>query len=216
MGLFQDAFDLSSGATLGNIVANSSVEFGVNLANAADKAAYTKFRVENFDPTLRQDLQDIMVRGRLQAIAYPFPTGEKKEEVKEKFFKNHPIITGFGISLVLTMLLNRAMVENTDLAVMICMPIYVGMIYAFVRFVKKLGKGGKKLWESNIKPPLINDGYQYWHIREYVRQALDSGEMTVKDGIVKISNTNLGRQFPDTIEEIEANAFYYKQKLGIN
>lgn len=212
MGLFQDAFDLSSGATLGNIVANSSVEFGVNLANAADKAAYTKFRVENFDPTLRQDLQDIMVRGRLQAIAYPFPTGEDgKTDKKENFFKKHPAITGFLVSMVLIMFSGG----NYEMAVVACIPTYIGMILAVVNFVKKLGKGGKKLWESNIKPPLINDGYQYWHIREYVRQALDSGEMTVKDGIVKISNTNLGRQFPDTIEEIEANAFYYKQKLGI-
>lgn len=215
MGLFQDAFDLSSGATLGNIVANSSVEMGVNLANAADQAAYRKFRSENFDPTIRQDLNDIMVRGRLQAIAYPFPTNEKEEVVKEKFFKKHPIITGFGISTVLNMLFSRALINNTELLVLILIPIYVGVFYALGRLIKKIGKGGKKFLELNIKPPLINDGYQYWHIREYVRQALDSGEMTVKDAIVKISNTNLGRQFPDTVEEIEANAFYYRQKLGL-
>ena len=216
MGLFQDAFDLSSGATLGNIVTTQSYELGANFMTTLEKETYRKYRVENFDPILRQDLKDIMVRGCLQAIAYPFPTGnDGKADKKENFFKKHPAITGFGISMVLIMLLSGVMINNSELAVIACMPTYIGIILAFVNFVKKLGKGGKKLLKASFTGSLINDGYQYWHIREYVRQALDANELTVRDAIVKISNTNLGRQFPDTIEEIEANAFYYKQKLGI-
>ena len=216
MGLFQDAFDLSSGATLGNIVTTQSYELGANFTTTLEKETYIKYRVENFDPILRQDLKDIMVRGCLQAIAYPFPTGnDGKADIKENFFKKHPAITGFGISMVLMMLLSGVMINNSELAVIACMPTYIGMILAFVNFVKKLGKGGKKLLKASFTGSLINDGYQYWHIREYVRQALDANELTVRDAIVKISNTNLGRQFPDPIEEIEANAFYYKQKLGI-
>lgn len=215
MGLFQDAFDLSSGATLGNIVTVQSYELGANFMTTLEKETYRKYRVENFDPVLRQDLKDIMVRGKLQAIAYPFPTGDdKKADVKEKFYKKHPAITGVGVSLVLMLIVDMLKLGN-EAMVAVCMPVYIGMILAFINFVKKLGKGGKKLLKASFTGSLINDGYQYWHIREYVRQALDAGEMTVKDAIVKISNTNLGRQFPDTIEEIEANAFYYKQKLGI-
>ena len=212
MGLFQDAFDLSSGATLGNIVSVQSYELGANFVSTVEKETYRQYRVQNFDPVLRQDLKDIMVRGRLQAIAYPFPTGDENKTVtKEKFYKKHPAITGFLVSMVMIMFSGG----NTDFMVIACMPTYIGMILALVNFVKRLGKGGKKLLKDTFTGTLNNDGHQYWHVREYVRQALDAGEMTVKDAIVKISNTNLGRQFPDTIEEIEANAFYYKQKLGI-
>ena len=63
------------------------------------------------------------------------------------------------------------------------------------------------------KQQLIKDGQQYWRIREYVRQALAASELSPQDAVLKLSRTQLGQQFPDTVEEIEANAFYYKQKL---
>ena len=87
--------------------------------------------------------------------------------------------------------------------------------YASYRLYKKLNRGKKKLMQSGFRPKLIKDGQHYWHIREYIRQALASGQMNVQDAIIKISNTELGRQFPDTVDEIEANAFFYRQKLGL-
>lgn len=69
---------------------------------------------------------------------------------------------------------------------------------------------------ASFKATLIEEGKQYWHIREYVRQVLQKGELSIEDAIVKISNTELGRQFPDTVDQIEANAFHYRQKLGMN
>ena len=68
---------------------------------------------------------------------------------------------------------------------------------------------------ASYKNQLESDGQQYWYVREYVRQALANGELDTKSAIVKISNTALAQQFPDTVDEIEANAFYYRQKLGI-
>ena len=44
-------------------------------------------------------------------------------------------------------------------------------------------------------------------------QALALAELSPQDAVLKLSHTQLGQQFPDTVEEIEANAFYYKQKL---
>lgn len=79
--------------------------------------------------------------------------------------------------------------------------------------VRKAGKKGKDVLFGNYKNQLEVNGQQYWYVREYIRQELANGEMNTKSAIIKISNTALAQQFPDTVDEIEANAFYYRQKL---
>ena len=69
--------------------------------------------------------------------------------------------------------------------------------------------------QHTYKSELENAGQEYWYVREYIRQALARHELSVEDSIRKISNTQLARIFPDTVEKIEANAFYYRQRIGM-
>lgn len=85
-------------------------------------------------------------------------------------------------------------------------PGYFWVIFIIVSFQKLFSNKGQ------VIKTLMTDGKQYWHIREYVRQALDDNELTPEEGIKKLLNARLVQQFPDTIEEIEANAFYYKKE----
>ena len=85
-------------------------------------------------------------------------------------------------------------------------------ILAPVIVIKKVGRGGQKVLSRSYKSQLEYDGQQYWYVREYVRQALSRGELDKKIAITKIVNTNLAQRLPDTVDEIEANAFYYRQK----
>lgn len=218
MGLFGDAFDISAGATLGNLAVKTGYQAAEEFLNATEKNAYNKLRSENFDPVVRQDLNDIIVRGMLQTRSYPFL--QDKVQKKENIFKRYKVF--WIVTLIFIVLygsyLSKMMSgidylrETTTLIewyfVFVC-------FYASYRLYKKLNRGKKKLMESGYKPKLIKDGQHYWHVREYIRQALASGQMTVQDAIIKISNTELGRQFPDTVDEIEANAFFYRQKLGL-
>lgn len=81
--------------------------------------------------------------------------------------------------------------------------------------IKKISRSGKNKLSSNFKAQLEYDGQQYWYMREYVRQALARGEMDINTAVTKICNTRLAQQFPDTVDKIEANAFYYRQKMGV-
>ena len=92
-------------------------------------------------------------------------------------------------------------------------PIVIGIFtIAFLFGIWMLIKRGR-LKKQKYKPELEQDGEKYWYVREYIRQALEAGEMNRDDAVRKLSNTALVQQFPDTVEEIEANAFYYKQQL---
>lgn len=218
MSLFGDAFDIGAGATLGNLAVKTGYQATEEFLNAAEKGAYNKLRSERFDPVVRQDLNDIIVRGMLQTKNYPFPQDDARK--KDNFFIRHKIFWIVFLIYIIYIFVNVSIVglggyiytsiTNTTL--------YFGafaVLYVAYAFGKKTKRGAKKLMQSGFRPKLIKDGQQYWHMREYVRQALASGQMSVQDAIIKISNTELGRQFPDTVDEIEANAFFYRQKLGL-
>lgn len=218
MGLFGDAFDISAGATLGNLAVKTGYQATEEFLNATEKNAYNKLRSESFDPVVRQDLNDIIVRGMLQTRDYPFL--QEKVQKKENIFLRYKvfwivtliyiiIFFGFVSKMMSGIDYIREIFDLTEWYL-----VFAGL-YVSYRIGKKLNRGKKKLMESSYKPKLIKDGQHYWHVREYVRQALASGQMSVQDAIIKISNTELGRQFPDTVDEIEANAFYYKQKMGL-
>jgi len=210
MGLFGDAFDISAGATLGNLAVKTGYQAAEEFLNATEKNAYNKLRSESFDPVVRQDLNDIMVRGMLQAKSYPFPQMEVQK--KENFFIRHKV---FWIATIIFFVATKFNTTYEYLLGLVQLYMAFAIIYATHKLSKKIKRGKKKLMQSSFKPKLIKDGQQYWHMREYVRQALASGQMNVQDAIIKISNTELGRQFPDTVDEIEANAFFYRQKLGL-
>lgn len=210
MGLFGDAFDISAGATLGNLAVKTGYQATEEFLNAAEKTAYNKLRSESFDPVVRQDLNDIMVRGMLQAKNYPFPQAEVQK--KENFFIRHKV---FWIATIIFFVATKFNTSYEYLMNLVQWFMIFAFFYVMRALTNKLKRGKKKLMQSGFRPKLIKDGQQYWHMREYVRQALASGQMNVQDAIIKISNTELGRQFPDTVDEIEANAFYYRQKLGM-
>lgn len=213
MGLFGDAFDIGAGATLGNLAVKTGYEATEGILNASEQRMYNQFRMQNFDPVVRQDLKDIMVRGMLQNREYPFPRNEQQK--KESFLVRHKVVLiSFAVMLLLVWFVMPHISYETQSQVVMA---WVGflMIYGAVKLGKKLKRGGKNLMQASFRPKLIKDGQQYWHVREYIRQAMVTGEVSVNDAIVKISNTELGRQFPDTVDEIEANAFYYRQKLGL-
>lgn len=218
MGLFGDAFNISAGATLGNLAVKTGYQAAEEFLNATEKNAYNKMRSESFDPVVRQDLNDIIVRGMLQARDYPFILD--KVQKKENIFKRYKVF--WIVTLIFIILYGSylsKMMNGIDYlretTTLIEWYFLFACFYASYRLYKKLNRGKKKLMQSGFRPKLIKDGQHYWHIREYIRQALASGQMNVQDAIIKISNTELGRQFPDTVDEIEANAFFYRQKLGL-
>lgn len=218
MGLFGDAFNISAGATLGNLAVKTGYQAAEEFLNATEKNAYNKMRSESFDPVVRQDLNDIIVRGMLQARDYPFILD--KVQKKENIFKRYKVF--WIVTLIFIILYGSylsKMMSGIDYlretTTLIEWYFVFACFYASYRLYKKLNRGKKKLMQSGFRLKLIKDGQHYWHIREYIRQALASGQMTVQDAIIKISNTELGRQFPDTVDEIEANAFFYRQKLGL-
>ena len=213
MGLFKDAYDVGAGATLGSLTTQSLYQMGGMLVNRKFDQAYLNYRCKNFDPIVRTDLRDIIVKGSLAKIDNPFP--KAKGSTKIDFFKRHRILTIILILYILLSYFNfnfkNGSITSENIGLKVLMLTVIIFFLIILRIFSRVGRAVK----GTYKTSLDNDGEQYWYIREYIRQALDAGELTVKEAILKISNTNLGQQFPDTIEEIEANAFYYKQRLGL-
>lgn len=221
MGLFKDAFGVGAGATLGNIAVHTGYEAASNFLIATGDKMYTKFRAEKFDPIIRQDLCDILVRGALAEIDYPFPLNAS--ERRPNFFMRHKVfwiitvIVGWIYFHNVRNVMAHRIDSDIENAFEILMVLYVLYVigYVAVALVRKVLRGTKNLMLASSKAALVEEGKKYWNIREYVRQALQVGELSVENAIVKISNTGLACQFPDTVDQIEANAFYYRQRLGL-
>lgn len=217
MGLFKDAFDIGAGATLGNLAIQTGYAAATGFLDATEDRLYTEYRSERFDPVIRQDLCDIIVRGALEAKEYPFPL-KVKERGENIFVRHKKLWIIAGICLLLTMplkvLSNIIRVSDLDILMWIVYFLYYAYYMKKVR-AGKFMKGIKNRMSYSFKATLIEEGKQYWNIREYVRQVLQVGELSVEDAIVKISRTELGCQFPDTVDQIEANAFHYRQRLGL-
>lgn len=218
MGTFSGWFKVGAGATLGSLTAIKGMELGEAVVDATIKNAYNNYRSTNFDPIVRADLNELLVLNRLKKIEYPFPNS--KNEKKENFFKRHPLLTGILILYVIL----EAMITmmgmqgnfNQNIAAILSIVVFLLVIGACILAVKKVFKtGSKKITQSTYKNALDKDGEQYWYVREYIRQALEKKELSPKEAILKISNTRLAQQFPDSAEEIDANEFYYRQQLGL-
>lgn len=217
MGTFKNWFQAGAGATLGSLTASTSFELAGTFVGGMMDKSYVKYRAQYFDHVVRADLNDIMVRGMLPEKSYPFPN---KDSAKGTFFKRHKrlkvILIAFAVLFFLTtkMAFDKGEVSQSFITFM-SLSSFALLIYAIYAGIRKVFHYGKKVAPDSLKAQLDTAGEQYWYIREYIRQTLSTGELTPKDAILKMSNTRLGQQFPDTVEEIEAHAFYYKQQLGL-
>lgn len=221
MGYFKDAFDVGAGATLGNMAVNTGAQLGAAFVDVKYKQAYNNYRAQYFDPVIRNDLNELLVFEKLPQRAYPFPNSNASVK-KENFFKRHHkfttlLIVTIAINLLASILSVSGISENLEytLVIMTTCLSWAVCVSAMVMAIKKIGRGGKKVLSGSYKERLECDGQQYWYVREYVRQALARNELDRKNAITKIVNTNLAQQLPDTVDEIEANAFYYRQKKGM-
>ena len=217
MGWFKNSFGVGAGATLGSMAAQTGVDMVVNIADATTKKLYDDYRTEHFDPIVRDDLSHIIARGALKEVPYPFPTevrpgaNTRQEPIQSSFVQRHKIALGVAGFLLLVAIFNPK-----QSAVVLFVGVWLLIVAAGIAFFKKAGRTASKVAISSLDAPkqqLINDGQQYWHIREYVRQALAASELSPQDAVLKLNSTRLAQQFPDTVEDIEANAFYYKQRL---
>lgn len=214
MGYFMDAFDLSAGLTLGNLAVNQ----GIALPGRILGAAAEQYRVNNFDPVVRLDLNELLATGFLSEKEYPFPEGKGTTEKKNFFFRHKIFSIGliaFAVDLLLAVLFDMNDFITILGAVSSGIVIYGGVGIFFMKIFKIVIHGGGKLVASAYKPELDYEGREYWKVREYVRQALNLGELQLNEAVLKLSSTRLVQRFPDSVGEIEANAFEYRQKLGL-
>lgn len=213
---FKNWFDAGAGATLGNLAVMTGYNIGTQTTELILTAAEKKHQAQFYDPVVRADLNDIIVRGVLEKKEYPFPQKQnKKVKPQGNFFQRHKTLSILlGIFVLFTVTMQITVTPSTAEVppVLLLFPIAI-LIVIFSAIGKKIVKGGKKAIEFTYKGGMDAKGEEYWYVREYIRQSLDKKEMTSKDAVLKISNTKLGLLFPDTVEVIEANAFYYRQRL---
>ena len=213
MGLFTDSLKVSSGLTLGHAATKIGIQKTLSAAEERATAKFKNYQARFFDPIVREDLCHLEVDGHLRAKSYPFPekasvinvsvlqkdiqhlTKEFNTEKLVNFIKRHPLFTVFIIWLL------SVPIGLSDIGTVLSFSAFVFV----VRLIFIRPKKFEKL--------LIEDAKQYWKVREYVRHALEMGELTQQESLRKLLNARLVQRFPDTIEEIEAHAFNYKHGL---
>lgn len=189
--------------------------FGFGAGYTATEEAFNivenQYRAKDFDPVVRRDLMDILGKGRLAQRSYPFPTVEKKMK-KPPFFIRHKM---FCLSFVLLFIIMYplAKIGNIELLTKIILLFWVfWILYILVMFIKKVLRMGKKVADFTFQTTFIMEGKKYWNIREYVRVALQNGDLNVQEAYVRIRNTELGRRLPDSDTEIEAKVYRSRLK----
>jgi len=210
MGWFKNSFGIGAGVT--------GVAMAVDIIDGSTKKLQDDYRIEHFDPIVRDDISHIIARGALSEMSYPFPTeldsnakAAQQPGERKNFVQRHKIAVGIAGALVLVAICNPK-----QSAIVLLIGLWLLIVAVGITIFKKASRTASGMMVGALSAPkqqLIKDGQQYWHIREYVRQALALAELSPQDAVLKLSRTQLVQQFPDTVEEIEANAFYYKQKL---
>lgn len=218
MGWFKNSFGIGAGVTLGDMAAQTGVTMVVDIIDGSTKKLQDDYRIEHFDPIVRDDISHIIARSALSEMSYPFPTeldsnakAAQQPGERNGFVKRHKIAVGITAALVLVAICNPK-----QSAIVLLIGLWLLIVAVGITIFKKASRTASGMMVGALSAPkqqLIKDGQQYWRIREYVRQALAASELSPQDAVLKLSRTQLGQQFPDTVEEIEANAFYYKQKL---
>lgn len=185
--------------------------FGAKATDEAFNAVSNSYRAKDFDPVVRRDLMELMEKGRLSNIAYPFPR-KMKAQKKPIFFVRHKIFSaGVLLYFIIIMILPRELFKTVGADVALIFGFF--FIFCIIgMFIKRVLRKGKKMSDAFFQTEFINQGQKYWNIREYVRQALETGELNVQDAYVRIRNTELGRQLPDSDTELEAKVFNNKRR----
>lgn len=195
-------------------------QLGYNAGEEAMNIVSNTYRAKDFDPVVRKDLLDIMSKGKMENIPYPFPTRTKAPRKPIFLVRHKP----FGISVLLwivisiLMMMNAMKTENYEMLNAIANITILFMVFWFfyimVLLIKKILRIGKKTSDVIFQSEFINQGMRYWNVREYVRQALEMGELDVQGAYIRIRNTELGRQLPETDTELEAKVFNSRNNKG--
>lgn len=187
------------------------IELGYRTSKEIADVVSEQYRAKDFDPVVRRDLIDLLSKGRLSKIRYPFPLSVQQK--KEIFFLRHKVFSAsLLLCLIAVMLIGKSadfIRENTNIVVEELLYNVVIVFWIFwlicivVMLVKKVIRGGKKVSDYLFQTEFINQGKEYWKVREYVREALESQVMTLDDAYYRIWNTELGRQLPDSEYDLQ-------------
>lgn len=183
---------------------------GVAATESAFNAVENTYRAKSFDPVVRQDLMDILGKGRLVQREYPFPKTEQKIKTPPFFVRHKVFSMSFIVLFVVMWILGK--IGNAELLYKVVLAFWVFWILCIlVMLAKKVLRVGKKVADFTFQTTFVNEGKKYWNIREYVRVALQNGDLTAEEAFVRIRNTELGRRLPDSNTEIEARVYRNRQ-----
>ncbi len=209
MGYFFDAFGIGAGATLGSLAVLDHREKQEQKAKEKFEAIYTKYRRTNYDPIIRDDLNNLLAFQMLEKKDSPF---KNLHSIKPVNYKNAAIIIGILSLVSLAFPSTHTTSHGLSYANDNILLRFISFIlaYALIYFIYRKIK--RKRINKGFKAVLKNKGDNYWKVREYIRESLENGEMNIDDAIRKLSNTYLAQALPDTVEEIEANAYNFKKE----
>ena len=108
MGWFKNSFGIGAGVTLGDMAAQTGVAMAVDIIDGSTKKLQDDYRIEHFDPIVRDDISHIIARSALSEMSYPFPTEldsnartAQQPGEKSSFVQRHKIAVGITGALVL-------------------------------------------------------------------------------------------------------------------
>ena len=179
---------------------------GVAATESAINAVENSYRAKSFDPVVRQDLMDILGKGKLSQREYPFPKVEQKVKTPPFFVRHKVFSVSFLIYFAVMWLFGKVGNEELVYKVVLLFAVFWALCI-LVMFAKKVLRVGKKVADFTFQTTFINEGKKYWNIREYVRVALQNGDLSAEEAFVRIRNTELGRRLPDSNTEIEARVY---------
>ena len=115
MGWFKNSFGIGAGVTLGDMAAQTGVAMAVDIIDGSTKKLQDDYRIEHFDPIVRDDISHIIARGALSEMSYPFPTeldsnakAAQQPGERKNFVQRHKIAVGIAGALVLVAICNQA------------------------------------------------------------------------------------------------------------
>ena len=106
MGWFKNSFGIGAGVTLGDMAAQTGVAMAVDIIDGSTKKLQDDYRIEHFDPIVRDDISHIIARSALSEISYPFPTeldsnakAAQQPGERKSFVQRHKIAVGILVRL---------------------------------------------------------------------------------------------------------------------
>ena len=131
--------------------------FGYTATEGAINAVSNRYRAKDFDPIVRQDLLDIMTKGRLASIAYPFPKDFKQPKRPLFIFRHKIFSISVGIFFLIVMF-NPNIVLSDSFERIAAGFVFFWFACVAVMLVKKVLRGGKKASDVIFQSEFINQG----------------------------------------------------------